>query len=265
MEKPAGMGESRDTSSQFRRRGGGRGGPGFAPRKRLAADRPMLSLAQTSNSDEITLGVDDTRSKYRAVVDLTDEPESDGSGGGEDGHANKRIRTEAAAPPVDNTPKWSNPDPYSVLPPMETGSRKTTTIIDLIQKARIENDEKKAVTTVVEDFISFDDEDDGKRSARNRRGRSPSSSPEPSQHRNRSRSRDRRDAAMAERETDPLGSRKRTFDDNLKPPSYIKAKGKALREAALGEVISEWAAVPEEDDCPWNQRDCTGNPQLNHW
>lgn len=61
----------------------------------------------------------------------------------------------------ENIPKWSNPDPYTVLPPVNDLTRKRKDVVKLIRKARIVT-EKEAVeqsqVAANDDFISFGDE-----------------------------------------------------------------------------------------------------------
>ncbi|KAJ5088261.1 hypothetical protein N7456_011877 [Penicillium angulare] len=64
----------------------------------------------------------------------------------------------SAAPAVAPTPKWSNPDPYTALPPPDEGQHKRVDFVRLIRKARLENaGEKKQNDAVVDnqDFISL--------------------------------------------------------------------------------------------------------------
>lgn len=48
-------------------------------------------------------------------------------------------------------------------------------------------------------------------------------------------------------DTNPLGSRKRTFDDELKPPAFKAGPGRLLS----GEVLPEWVVQTGQDECPW--------------
>jgi len=102
--------------------------------------------------------------KFRAVDELTDseEEEMDLSEDEERGPA-KRIRTEDVdeqdAPP----PKWCNPDPYTALPPVQSGeAAKRTDVLRLIRKARLDSDRTKSLTAEQDDFISFDVDDASK-------------------------------------------------------------------------------------------------------
>ena len=59
---------------------------------------------------------------------------------------------------VSSLPKWSNPDPYTVLPPVDEEPRKKKDVVKLIRKARIATESEKAAQSEVaanDDFISF--------------------------------------------------------------------------------------------------------------
>ena len=180
FDKPAGVGESttfagppHSWNRPSRGRGAGRGAyRGAGSRRHYAADRRMLTEAPDTN--EVIMGVDSTRSKFRAVEDLSDDQEaemdmSDGdkssasSSSSKKSKKNKRKKRKVAeiSEPVDNVPKWSNPDPYTQLPPTtEDQTKKKTSVLDIIRKARIDAEKDKTVTARVEDYISFDDNDD---------------------------------------------------------------------------------------------------------
>jgi len=105
--------------------------------------------------------------KYIPIEDVSDssEAEMDMSDDEEDDDASaepkkKQVKTMNKAADGDSVPKWSNPDPYTALPPVEE-SRKKKDVVKLIRKARVEAATSKAETSPVDDFISFgDDKDD---------------------------------------------------------------------------------------------------------
>ena len=62
-----------------------------------------------------------------------------------------------------NLPKWSNPDPYTVLPPVEEEARKRKDVVKLIRKSDLHTAAKAPQHNQVaanDDFISFGFEDD---------------------------------------------------------------------------------------------------------
>jgi non-canonical poly(A) RNA polymerase PAPD5/7 len=83
------------------------------------------------------------------------------SASGDEEHRSKRLRLEANSTLTSEAPRWSNPDPYTSLPPVDDSSRKRKDVVKLIRKARVET--AAAPGTVVandQDFISFDIDDD---------------------------------------------------------------------------------------------------------
>ncbi|KAL8674141.1 MAG: hypothetical protein Q9168_001478 [Polycauliona sp. 1 TL-2023] len=72
----------------------------------------------------------------------------------------KRRATETAkeAKQQPSLPKWSNPDPYTVLPPVDEAQRKRKDVVKIIRKARIAAENEEATENQVaanDDFISF--------------------------------------------------------------------------------------------------------------
>ena len=64
--------------------------------------------------------------------------------------------------PLANTPTWSNPDPYTALPPPDESQRKKRDVIKLIRKARVGatlDEGKISKVAIDDDFISFGFED----------------------------------------------------------------------------------------------------------
>ncbi|KAG4029816.1 hypothetical protein MFRU_014g01150 [Monilinia fructicola] len=146
-----------------RGRGGyrGRSGP------RLASDRVFLQ-GKRSPTPELMPGMNEdatTDVKYRDVGDLSDsdEAEMDMSDDDEnDDQPKKKIaRTGAKAADGDSVPKWSNPDPYTALPPPGESDRKKKDVVKLIRKARVTSGSEGHAKTdaAQDDFISLDLDD----------------------------------------------------------------------------------------------------------
>ncbi len=77
----------------------------------------------------------------------------------------------------DSEPKWSNPDPYTVLPPVDEEARKRKDVVKLIRKSDLHTAAKASQHNQVaanDDFISFGFDDD-KASIRDGAPPSPSS------------------------------------------------------------------------------------------
>jgi non-canonical poly(A) RNA polymerase PAPD5/7 len=100
-------------------------------------DRPILKALQDgSRTPERLSGMADVPSRFKDLAELSesmDESESDTDAEGD--VPRKRQKTEASQPIV--TAKWSNPDPYTVLPPTgEQVRAKKTDVVQLIRKAK---------------------------------------------------------------------------------------------------------------------------------
>ncbi|KAF2432735.1 hypothetical protein EJ08DRAFT_111604 [Tothia fuscella] len=97
----------------------------------------------------------DDLSESDGEMDL--ETDEEGSGA-ESGPSLKRTRQNPAATDGNSVPKWSNPDPYTVLPPVEDVVKKKD-VVQLIRKAKVTAEQEKQKRNDVADnvdFISFD-------------------------------------------------------------------------------------------------------------
>ena len=176
-------------------RGASRGGSrqrSFAHRP-PTAERPLLT-ADGAEASEQMLGIDKTTAqRYLAAEDLSDsgedmdESESESESEVEDESAqmksmipnstdaeetnleeqperpSKRRALPAQSDDASSVPKWSNPDPYTVLPPVDESQRKRKDVVKLIRKARVAAEKGDALQNEVSannDFISFGFEDD---------------------------------------------------------------------------------------------------------
>ena len=160
------------------RRGGDyappRGGPrnnahashrGRAPYKKPAPHERAL-LQTRDDTIEQHLGVSSGPNKFRNIGDMSDDEEAamDFDSDYSDGEAVdttklKMARKQSNAPADGNSvPKWSNPDPYTALPPPDETTGKRLDVVKLIRKAKIEAAEKADASNAVaanDDFISF--------------------------------------------------------------------------------------------------------------
>ncbi|KAI8945051.1 hypothetical protein F4801DRAFT_569646 [Xylaria longipes] len=143
-----------------------RPGPYQRREKEKAADRLLLSK-RFDDQPELMLGDRAVRATYRDVDELSDSDEVDmdisDNGDSDSNRADrpaKRARTDtSAAASAQDVPKWSNPDPYTALPPPENTRKKD--VVQLIRKARVEAEaQKPTVSTEAADFISCDFSDD---------------------------------------------------------------------------------------------------------
>ncbi len=124
--------------------------------------RPLLRVRQ--DADDRSFLQPNALSKFRDVDELTDSDEGDMSESGEESRPAKRVRPETMdSPSAAATPKWSNPDPYTALPPPPEATGKRTDVVRLIRKAKIsdESSHKPMDLAKNEDFISLDMFDGG--------------------------------------------------------------------------------------------------------
>ena len=142
-------------------------------RKPAPHERALLRQRDDA-SPEHTMGISDGPNKFLNIDDLSDDEEadmdvesdlSDGEGKeGDDQPGNQKVaRTHVLnRADGDSIPKWSNPDPYTVLPPPEETTGKKTDFVKLIRKAKNQAAEKAAGHNAVaanDDFISFGEDD----------------------------------------------------------------------------------------------------------
>ena len=178
---------------------------------------------------------------------------------------------------AETVPKWSNPDPYTVLPPPDETLRKKKDVVQIIRKARLSTDKTmenlKNEVAANNDFISLDfggtesseheDIDELKELKGPAAGLvdAPTGPRSDFSHLRNLHENTLKDSAPPESEAaniltvssdsaDPLGSRKRTHDDNIKeiqPSRAQPSKQKVFDEAKP--VLHEWKS--SGDPCPW--------------
>ena len=168
---------ARRNEHSYRGRGRGRGA------RTIPAERPLLQ-AQREDAIQKTLGIagEPGAQRFNAADDATDsdeepmeqsDPEIETSP--RPALVNNDGTTESLEPPTkrraiakdskegSSVPKWSNPDPYTVLPPVDEEQRKKKDVVKLIRKARIATEKEEAAQNEVaanDDFISFGFEDE---------------------------------------------------------------------------------------------------------
>ncbi|KAL2063092.1 hypothetical protein VTL71DRAFT_6164 [Oculimacula yallundae] len=177
MDAPPGLdynaAESRPRYDNSRRhannsnRGGARGGYRGRGGPRLASERAFLQTNRAP-TPELMPGMDEdveAGAKYMAVDDMSDsdEVEMDMSDDGDEDQQPKKkhVRTDGKAADGDSVPRWSNPDPYTALPPPDETRAKKKDVVKLIRKARVTtSSEHSTKAAATDDFISFDFGDD---------------------------------------------------------------------------------------------------------
>jgi non-canonical poly(A) RNA polymerase PAPD5/7 len=151
------------------------------------------------------------------------------------------LQDVVPAPPV---PKWSNPDPYTALPPPAETTNKRVDVVKLIRKARLDTAPKTDEMDAVKqnsDFISLGMDFEPEVPQSN----APDNAPK---------------GPKAQEVLDPaITSRKRTRDDEIK--GYSRKTGKpASRFNHDGSVIDQWKPLSPETGTPWFE----GTPAALH-
>lgn len=193
-----------------------------------------------------------------------------------------------------NTPKWSNPDPYTALPPPDATQQKKKDVVQLIRKARVQAKEAKAaISTEAEEFIlcESDSESGSDEEAVNNDSQMPPGVPtgprnatlprrpdlpdgptnpkQPDSSKTTRKSSDSTSATTAAAKpaapgTSALGSRKRTHDDQIVLPAHARLK-KPPKMAADGLLTWEWKVKDGEDPCPWLGPDHSDSANMGVW
>lgn len=161
----------------------------------------------------------------------------------------KETQKDATAASVE--PKWSNPDPYTVLPPVDEEQRKKRDVVKMIRKARITVDEEvraKNEVTANDDFISFGVDEEIDASEIESEGGVPVT-PITSKRRRI----DHGDLDILQpQDSDPsLGNRKRTFDDRVKGHQRRYVRKKSTGDKPTGALLDEWIPSKGADPTPW--------------
>src|SRR5438034_4109566 len=187
----------------------------FRSRYPPTSARPLLISRRDASPELMGSSKDGEQKsrKYLAMDEITDSDEADMDVSSADEDSSepprKKPSLEIRTGGVPSAPKWSNPDPYTVLPPADESQTKRRDFVKLIRKARIQStqikpEEQNAVVSK-DDFISFDLEDQESDLVPVNAPRGP------------------KNAGL--RDGDPaLGNRKRTFDDEIVGPSKRSGK-----------------------------------------
>jgi non-canonical poly(A) RNA polymerase PAPD5/7 len=141
-------------------------------RYKKAAPHERALLQHRDDTTEHTYGVSDGPNRFMNIDDMSDheeadmEVESDASGAGDDAEGqtsnHKVAKTETPRADGNTVPKWSNPDPYTSLPPPSETTGVKRDVVQLIRKAKNQAAEKAIGNNAVaanDDFISFGDDD----------------------------------------------------------------------------------------------------------
>ena len=220
------------------------------------AERPLLRSKRDTTPeqlvpDEVSTADQKPALKFAPVSELSDSEEADMDVSEEEddndaSHPRKKRAldsnsTNDAPPAAPPAPKWSNPDPYTVLPPPDESQSKKVDVVKLIRKSRVAanapaSKPADAVTTN-EDFISLsgmggeEEEEDDEEESGNRNA--PDNAPKGPK-------------GMGS----AFGSRKRTYEDE--PKGYSKKTGKPLSKYhSDASILDEWRVRHDQTGTPW--------------
>lgn len=129
----------------------------FTFRSRIS-QRELLTHVPSSIETPV-LSENHASNKFRDVENLTDSEEEEMSEDdvSEDNTRLKKRRIATDDVAKEPIAKWSNPDPYTALPPAPDSEHKRVDVVRLIRKARTEAGSQQATIANQADFISFDD------------------------------------------------------------------------------------------------------------
>lgn len=150
-------------------RGGRYGGPNQARRIWKPFKPAERAILQPNLNDEPGEDYADAANGvvYKAFDQLSDSDEADMDMSDSENESAeptaKRARTTVQAASGDSVPKWSNPDPYTALPPTEDSDKKKKDMVQLIRKARVQaaQGSRTSLPADDEDFIRCDTDSDG--------------------------------------------------------------------------------------------------------
>ncbi|KIY00599.1 uncharacterized protein Z520_03262 [Fonsecaea multimorphosa CBS 102226] len=208
---------------------------------RTAANRPLLKLRHDDSTDSsLTDSNLTSKSKFRNIDELTDSEEEEMAQSEDeevDRRANKRARlNEPESTAVPALPKWSNPDPYTSLPPQADATAKRVDVVKLIRKARIGGARSLEQVNVSHDFISFENDE-----------HKPSEQPVSPEPRSSIPVAPKAPASQPQVKTTVTGKRKR--DASLGEEAPLPRSDNQIY--ADRHVQDQWRAKPGVDTTPW--------------
>ncbi|KAJ5449877.1 uncharacterized protein N7458_006326 [Penicillium daleae] len=248
---------------QFRGNGPPRGPRGqnskpeftFRPPPRPISERPLLRGMREATPELLFpetgpkpapkfASLDDLSDSEEAEMDLSDDEESESEARPRkkrvvalDGNVESAQPILAAIPaPAPPAPKWSNPDPYTSLPPPDESQHKRVDVVKLIRKARLAAApaQPKVNDAVVDnvDFISLGAVGDDTKPE----NQPPKNAP--------------KGPKGMEIKESAAASRKRTRDDLPKP--LTTKTGKPLRRFKMdASILDDWMPLEDQNPTPW--------------
>lgn len=214
-------------------------------------------------------GMDDGQARFKDIIESSEESSDDDA-------PRKRTKVEPTNAPA--APKWSNPDPYTALPPPETLGAPKKDIVQVIRRAKNEQATKVDKVADNADFISFnfDDEGDAEMDPPSPPvTKSPANSGEPTFSHRDSFHRKTATAAASQPQSTPSSSftpinQRSEASQRSKAPVSISSdsepeivaervsrppKRKSRDTRQLGDVTEEWHAIDGQPIAPWCTQD----------
>ncbi|KAK5957114.1 hypothetical protein OHC33_001483 [Knufia fluminis] len=213
--------------------GGQRNRGDFSFRKRIA-ERDLLTHFPTTQETSV-LASNHTSDKFRDVDNLTDSEEEEMDEDVSDREDNDRVKRRKIGQTdgnAESSVKWSNPDPYTALPPPTETTGKRVDVLKLIRKARNDPVGQNSTSADQEDFISFDTADDDQFAP-------PANAPAGPKA-------DTRAQPASAAAVHPSRKRKRA---EYESDRLMGAPGRQFH--ASGAVLTAWRAISDDSPTPW--------------
>ncbi|KAF2814984.1 uncharacterized protein BDZ99DRAFT_188465 [Mytilinidion resinicola] len=251
------------------------------------------------STPEQMLGMNEGPTKFLTVgsFSASEDEEQEGSAQSAseegDGPTHKRSRTAAKEQDDGSSmPKWSNPDPYTVVPGEDVTKRKRKDIVQLIRKSKISAAEAAAQTNAVadnDDFISLDDAEPASQviptgpssfSHRNHflsvyPSNAPGSAVEPINARSLGPPPSLPKLSTSHHEQPTLSNTETGFQhqelQRIQGPRYVPAQEQRPTKRKydhhrFGDITSEWQpTAPHGTTAPWTVMDHSRTEDMGHW
>ena len=117
-----------------------------------------LSLDEISDSEEAEMDISDSNCESECSPTVCDN--GDNTSGAGPPLKRARIIADTTKSTANNFPRWSNPNPYTALPPPDESRPKKKDVVQLIRKARVQRTlDSRTSIREESDFIAFDDDE----------------------------------------------------------------------------------------------------------
>ncbi|KAK8228500.1 hypothetical protein BKA81DRAFT_293539 [Phyllosticta paracitricarpa] len=217
-------------------------------------ERPILQSTREKTPEQF-VGMNDGSAKFISLSDVSDseaemelesqsDDDQDSVHGGDEQPAAKKARvTSEDKSDADAAPRWSNPDPYTSLPPPDESQTKKRDFVKLIRKAKVASDRTSTSNAVTQnaDFISLNFDDEEEQNSEDE------------------------DNASSDDERHQGKSAPPSTSGKLEPlPPPNKGK-KRKRDVIDGGVMEEWAPRSGTSSTPWCIFDHSATENIGLW